>query len=237
MARPRITALIPALDEEGAIGTVVRDLLAVEDAEGRVLEEVVVADNGSTDRTAEVARAAGATVVPAPVRGYGTACLSGMAYLRGREGGPPDVLLFVDGDGSNRASELTDLVAPINEGRADMVIGSRGRFATEGSLTPPQRFGNELASFLLRRMYGTETTDLGPFRAVRWSSLMQLRMEDPNYGWTVEMQVKAAQQNLRVEEVDVHNEHRIAGRSKVAGTVRGVVGAGYKIIWTIFKYR
>lgn len=237
MDRPRITALIPALDEEGAIGAVVRGLLGVSDAGGRVLEEVVVADNGSSDRTAEVARAAGATVVSAPVRGYGTACLTGMAYLRDRAGGPPDVLLFVDGDGSNRAEELVDLVAPIVEGRADMVIGSRARLATEGSLTPPQRFGNELASLLLRRMYGTRTTDLGPFRAVRWSSLMDLHMEDPNYGWTVEMQVKAAQHGLRVEEVDVHNEHRIAGQSKVAGTVRGVVGAGYKIIWTIFKYR
>lgn len=237
MARPRITALIPALDEQDAIGTVVRDLLAVEDAAGRVLEEVVVADNGSADRTAEVARAAGATVVPAPVRGYGTACLAGMGYLRRRAGGPPDVVVFVDGDGSNRAPELTDLVAPILEGRADLVIGSRARLASAGSLTPPQRFGNELASFLLRNLYGTQTTDLGPFRAVAWPALMSLHMEDPNYGWTVEMQVKAAQQDLRVVEVDVHNERRIAGQSKVAGTLRGVVGAGYKIIWTIFKYR
>lgn len=237
MGRPRITALIPALDEEGAIGVVVADLLAVEHEGRRLLEEVVVADNGSADRTAEVARAAGATVVPAPVRGYGSACLAGMAYLRDREGGPPDVLVFVDGDGSNRAQELPALIAPILEGRAELVIGTRARLATPGSLTPPQRFGNQLASFMLRRMYGTRTTDLGPFRAIAWPALMRLRMQDPDYGWTVEMQVKAAKEGLRTVEVDVHNDRRIAGRSKVAGTVRGVVGAGYKIIWTILEYR
>jgi len=230
--------LIPALDEEGAIGTVVRDLLAVKQQDGRRwLQEVVVGDNGSTDRTAEVARAAGATVVLAPVRGYGSACLAGMAHLRARPEGPPDIVVFVDGDGSNEATELVSLVQPIMQGQADMVIGSRVRRARPGSLTAPQRFGNELASFLLRRMYKTQTTDLGPFRAISWSALMDLRMEDPNYGWTVEMQVKAAKQGLRVAEVDVQNLSRIAGESKVAGTVRGVVGAGYKIVWTILRYR
>lgn len=238
MKSPRITVIIPALDEEGAIGTVVRDLLRVRSAEGEAaLEEVVVGDNGSTDRTAEVARAAGATVVPAPVRGYGSACLAAMGYLRARDSGPPDVVVFVDGDGSNQADELLRLVAPIQAGQADMVIGSRVRLAAPGSLTLPQRFGNRLASQALRRVYGVPTTDLGPFRAITWTALMGLHMEDPNYGWTVEMQVKAAKCGLRVAEVDVHNLSRIAGDSKVAGTVRGVVGAGYKIVWTLFRYR
>lgn len=234
----KVSVLIPALNEEGAIGVVVSELVALAGPDGkRYLDEVVVGDNGSTDRTADVARAAGATVVAAPVRGYGSACLAGMAHLRRRPKGPPDVVVFVDGDGSNVAAELPDLVAPIAAGRADLVIGSRVRRAEPGSLTPPQRFGNELASFMLRRLYRAETTDLGPFRAIAWPALMQLRMEDPNYGWTVEMQVKAAKAGLRVAEVDVQNRPRIAGESKVAGTVRGVVGAGYKIIWTILRYR
>jgi glycosyltransferase involved in cell wall biosynthesis len=234
----KVSVLIPALDEEGAIGAVVSGLVALVDAAGRpYLDEVVVGDNGSTDRTAEVARAAGATVVSAPVRGYGSACLAGMAHLRRRPQGPPDVVVFVDGDGSNAAEELPALVAPIAEGAADLVIGSRVRRAEPGSLTAPQRFGNQLASLMLRRLYGARTTDLGPFRAVAWPALMALQMEDPNYGWTVEMQVKAAKRGLRVVEVDVQNRPRIAGASKVAGTVRGVVGAGYKIIWTILRYR
>ena len=234
----RVCVLIPALDEQDAIGVVVAELVALRGADGApLLEEVVVGDNGSTDRTAEVARAAGATVVSAPVRGYGSACLAGMAHLRRRPAGPPEVVVFVDGDGSNVAEELPLLVAPIAGGEADVVIGSRVRRAEPGSLTAPQRVGNQLASRMLRTMYGARTTDLGPFRAISWPALMALRMEDPNYGWTVEMQVKAARQGLRVVEVDVQNRPRIAGRSKVAGTLRGVVGAGYKIIWTILKYR
>jgi glycosyltransferase involved in cell wall biosynthesis len=238
MAALRICALIPALDEEGAIGHVVSDFLSVEaEVGGSLLEAVIVGDNASTDRTAEVATAAGAVVVPAPIRGYGSACLAGMAHLGARPEGPPDVVVFVDGDGSNRPEDLHDLLAPIVRGQADLVLGSRVARALPGSLTAPQRFGNGLASFMLRQMYGTETSDLGPFRAITWSALMGLKMQDPNYGWTVEMQVKAAKQGLRVAEVDVQNVSRIAGESKVAGTVRGVVGAGYKIIWTIVRYR
>ncbi len=228
----RVAVIIPALDEEDAIGRVVRDLGAVS-----AIERIVVADNNSSDRTAEVATAAGAEVVVASQRGYGAACLAGIDYLRHHEAGPPDVVVFVDGDGSNHADELPLLVAPIAAGDSDLVIGSRRRLADPGSLTPPQAFGNALASLLIQRMYGLTCTDLGPFRAVRWSALEAMAMEDTNYGWTVEMQVKAAKRRIRVQEVDVHNRARIAGQSKVAGTVRGVFGAGYKILWTIWKYR
>lgn len=233
-----VAVVIPALDEEGAIGTVVRPLVALIDPEGRPrVGEVVVADNGSRDRTAEVARAAGATVVRAARRGYGSACLAALEHLRSRVGGPPDIVVFVDGDGSNDVDELPRLVAPIVSGEAELVIGARVRQAEPGSLTLPQRFGNELASRLLRVLYGAATTDLGPFRAIRWAAIERLGMEDRDYGWTVEMQVKAAKLGLAVVEVDVKNRARIAGRSKVAGTVRGVLGAGYKILLTLARHR
>ncbi len=233
----RVAAVIPALNEEGAIGGVVAELVELAGASGPVFDAVVVGDNGSTDQTAVRARQAGAVVVSEPERGYGAACLRAIDHLRGQRAGAPDILVFVDGDGSNDAREVPALLAPIIADEADLVIGARGRLADPGSLTPTQKFGNQLASFLLRRMYGTTTTDLGPFRAIRWSAYEELDMVDRNYGWTVEMQIKAAKHGLRVVEVDVHNRVRRAGQSKVAGTVRGVVGAGYKIIWTIMKYR
>ena len=236
--RPSVAVVIPALNEEGAIGGVVAEVLAVREPDGRPLvETVVVGDNGSTDATADRARAAGAQVVYEPERGYGAACLKAIDWLHNRSEGPPDILAFVDGDGSNDAPELLDLVAPIVAGRADLVLGARDRLADPGSLTAPQRFGNHLASFLLRRLYGATATDLGPFRAIAWPAYVRLGMVDRNYGWTVEMQVKAAKVGLRVEEIDVHNRARRAGQSKVAGTVRGVFGAGYKIIWTLWRYR
>jgi glycosyltransferase involved in cell wall biosynthesis len=228
----KVAVVIPALDEEDAIGPVVRDLVAL-----GTLDEIVVADNGSTDRTAHRAREAGATVVSEPERGYGAACLRGIDHLRRRSRGHPDVVVFVDGDGSNVVEELPSLVAPILSGEAELVIGSRARRADPGSLTIPQKFGNVLATRLLRVLYGTRTTDLGPFRAVSWDALERLGMTDRNYGWTVEMQIKAAKRHLAVAEIDVQNRARIAGRSKVAGTIRGVTGAGFKIIYTILKYR
>jgi glycosyltransferase involved in cell wall biosynthesis len=227
-----VAAVIPALDEEDAIGVVVSELAAL-----GVLDEVVVADNGSTDRTAERAREAGATVVTEPERGYGAACLAGIDHLKRRHRGPPDIVVFADGDGSNVARELPELIAPILKGEAELVIGSRARRSDPGSLTFPQKFGNALATSLLQVLYGVRYTDLGPFRAIAWPSLERLGMVDRNYGWTVEMQIKAAKLHVPVREIDVSNRPRIAGRSKVAGTIRGVTMAGAKIIYTILKYR
>ena len=230
----RISLVIPALDEEDAIDHVVREFRGLRQPSGASwLEEVVVADNGSRDLTAERARNAGASVVYAPERGYGTACLAGIAYLAARASGPPEIVVFADGDGSNVPGDLPDLVQPLLEGRVDLVIGSRVARGDADGLTPPQRFGNLLATRLFRILYGVQATDLGPFRAIRWSRLVELQMSDPNYGWTVEMQIKAAKLGLSVAEVDVGNRRRVAGQSKVAGTVRGVVGAGVKIIGTL----
>ncbi len=218
--------LIPALDEEGSVGRVVAEFAA------RGVSEIVVVDNGSRDGTARAARAAGATVLSEPRRGYGRACLAGLAHLRRR---PPDVVVFVDADQSDDPADLEALLRPIEEGRAEFVVGSRalGR-ADPGSMTIPQRFGNRLATGLIRRLTGHAFTDLGPFRAIRWDALERLEMADTNYGWTVEMQVKAARRGVRWLEVPVRYRKRI-GRSKISGTVRGVVAAGGKILCTVFR--
>lgn len=217
---------MPALNEEKAIGRVLADL------PWQVVRRAVVADNGSTDRTAEVATEAGAEVIPAPVRGYGSACLAALAHVRLD---PPDVVVFLDADYSDFPQELPMVVAPILEGRADMVIGSRtlGRHE-RGALLPQAVFGNALACFLIRVIYGVEFSDLGPFRAITWPALQRLKMADPDYGWTVEMQVKAAKAGLRSVEVPVSYRKRV-GVSKVTGTIRGSVLAGHKILYTIFK--
>lgn len=232
-----VAAVIPALDEEGSIGHVVSGFLAQTTGEGPIIQEVVVADNGSRDATKARAEAAGATVVAAPVRGYGSACLAGLDYLRRREIGPPDVVVFIDGDGANDPADLECLLKPLTDDSAEMVIGSRVRLSDKDALTVPQKFGNQLSTAVFRVLYGVRATDLGPFRAIRWDALERLHMEDPNYGWTIEMQVKAAKAGLRTVEVDVNNRVRYAGQSKVAGTVRGVVGAGTKILYTLWKYR
>ncbi len=233
-----IAVVIPALDEEAAVAAVVHGLAAaLVGLSGMAGHEIVVCDNGSRDNTATAAQAAGATVVAATRRGYGSACLAGLAYLRTRPAGPPDVVLFADADGADDPAEATRLIAPLAAGRADLVIGSRTLGRVEpGALTVPQRFGNRLAAFLLRAWFGATTTDLGPFRAVRWSALERLAMRDPDYGWTVEMQAKAARRGLVVVEVPVSYRRRI-GRSKISGTVRGVVGAGTKILTTIVRER
>jgi glycosyltransferase involved in cell wall biosynthesis len=174
-------------------------------------------------------------VVRAPRRGYGSACLAGLSHLRGRPGGPPGIVAFVDADGSDRPEELPLLLQPLERGEADLVVGSRVLGTAEpGALTLPQRFGNRLAAFLLRHLHGARTTDLGPFRAIRWAALERLGMRDPDYGWTVEMQVKALRAGLVTVEVPVTYRRRV-GRSKISGTVRGVVGAGTKILWTIAR--
>ena len=220
----RIGVVIPALNEEKAIGEV---LAAIPDW----VDERVVADNGSVDRTAEVARSKGARVVHEPRRGYGSACLRGIASLK-----DPGIVVFLDGDFSDQPEEMHRLVDPIIQGRADMVVGSRVLGRREpGALTPQARFGNQLSCFLMRLFWGVPYTDLGPFRAVTREALEALDMADPDYGWTVEMQVKAAVKGLRAMEVPVSYRRRI-GRSKVSGTVKGVILAGTKILYTIFKY-
>ncbi|MBK8014557.1 MAG: glycosyltransferase family 2 protein [Deltaproteobacteria bacterium] len=230
--------IIPALNEAESIGGVVAGFVAAERRPGvRWLDEVIVVDNGSTDATSRVAEDAGATIVTERQRGYGAACLAGLAYLRDRAPGPPTIVVFADGDGANVPDDLGTLLAPIERGAASMVIGARDRRAEPGSLTLPQRFGNVLAARLMRHLYGAQYSDLGPFRAIRWDALTALGMKDLNYGWTVEMQLKAVKLGVPATEVDVRNRCRVGGQSKVAGTVRGVVGAGVKILWTIFRYR
>ena len=221
-----VDVVIPALDEESSVGGVVRSLT------GRV-REVLVADNGSRDRTAEVARQAGARVVSAPARGYGNACLAALAALQ-----PGcDVVVFTDADGSDDPADLEKLVAPIVAGEADLVIGSRVRGVMEaGALTPQQRMGNALAASWLRLRFGQPATDLGPFRAVRKDALDRLHMSDPTYGWTIEMQIKAARAGLRYVEVPVAYRRRKAGTSKVSGTLRGVAGASAKILALLAYY-
>ena len=221
----KVAVIIPALNEEQAIGQVLAEIPR------DVVADVIVVDNGSTDRTAEVARAAGARVVTEERKGYGSACLRGMVELR-----EPDIIVFLDGDHSDYPEELPALIAPIVEDRADLVIGSRALGERErGSLTPQQLWGNRLACFLLRVIYRHRYTDLGPFRAIRYRSLMELGMCDRDYGWTIEMQIKALKRGLRVAEAPVRYRARV-GKSKISGTVRGTILAGYKIIGTIFRY-
>ncbi len=221
-----MSVVIPALDEEAAIARVVAEIPA------GLAREVVVVDNGSTDGTAEAARRAGARVVSEPRRGYGRACLAGIAALAAD---PPEVVVFLDADGSDAPVEMRLLLARIEEG-CDLVIGSRvlGN-AERGALAPQARHGNRLACLLLRILFGARFTDLGPFRAIRYPALRDLGMRDTNYGWTVEMQIRAARAGLACGEVPVSYRRRV-GRSKITGTVRGTVGAGAKILWTVFRH-
>lgn len=228
---PLIDVIIPAFNEEQSIAKVLAEIPA------GLAREVIVVDNNSTDRTGEVARAAGATVLREPRPGYGYACLAGMAHSFARPAAEQaDIIVFLDGDHSDYPEEMPLLLAPILRGEADMVIGSRALGQREtGSMMPQQIFGNWLATTLLRRLYGAHFTDLGPFRAIRREALQRIGMADTTYGWTVEMQLKAAKLKLRNTEVPVRYRRRI-GTSKVSGTVRGTLGAGYKILWTIFRY-
>jgi hypothetical protein len=227
----RVTVIIPALNEEASLPMVLGDLPKV--------GEVIVVDNGSTDRTAQVAESQGASVLREPQRGYGSACLRGLAAVRDSvaEGEqPPGIVAFVDADYSDDPDLLPLLVEPIQEGEADFVLGSRLLGERESGAMPPQSvYGNKLACFLMRLLFGATYTDLGPFRAIRYDALCSLNMTDPNFGWTVEMQIKATRAKMRTLEIPVPYRRRV-GVSKISGTVSGTIKAGCKILYLIAKY-
>ncbi|TDI45914.1 MAG: glycosyltransferase [Acidobacteria bacterium] len=223
-----IDVIIPAFNEEAAIGKVLADL------PGALVRHIIVVDNNSTDRTARVAAGAGATVVTALRRGYGSACLAGIASLARLEHAP-HIVVFLDADYSDHPDELPRLVEPLRRNEADLVVGSRVLGRREpGALMPQARFGNWLSTRLIRALYGVRMTDLGPFRAILWNRLVGLEMSDPDFGWTVEMQVKVAREGLVYREVPVSYRRRI-GTSKISGTVSGSLRAGWKILYTIFR--
>lgn len=230
MKDPVIDVIIPAYNEEKSIG------LVVEHIPKKLVREILVCNNASTDRTAEVARHGGAIVLDQPRKGYGSACLKGIEHIQAKAvDHQPDIIVFLDGDFSDYPEEIPDLIRPILEEDMDMVIGSRALGDMErGAMMPQQIFGNWLATTLIKLFYNVHFTDLGPFRAIKWNALQDLKMQDPDFGWTVEMQVKAAKMKLRCTEVPVKYRRRV-GISKVSGTIRGTILAGHKILWTIFK--
>jgi len=226
---PNIKVIIPAFNEENAVGRV------IEDIPKSLVSEVVVVNNASTDKTAAEAEARGATVLHEKERGYGRACLCGLEYLESLNE-KIDVVVFIDADYSDYPEEMPKLTFPIIHENMELVIGSRALGNREkGSMTVPQLFGNWLATRLLKLFYRANFTDLGPFRAIRYDALKELNMKDTTYGWTVEMQLKAAKNGLKFAEVPVGYRQRV-GFSKISGTVKGTLMAGHKIIWTIFKY-
>jgi glycosyltransferase involved in cell wall biosynthesis len=224
-AANRAALIMPALDEEPVIGQ------TLDQIPRGLYRAIIVADNGSRDGTAEIARGRGVTVVSEPERGYGAACLRAIAALPAGI----EAVVFMDADLSDDPAEAVLLLDPIYGGRADLVIGSRtlGQ-AEEGALQPHQIFGNRLATWLIRLCFGHRYTDLGPFRAIRADALGKLGMRDRNYGWTIEMQIKALRHKLRVMEVPVSYRKRV-GVSKISGNWRASVAAGVKIIWTVFR--
>jgi glycosyltransferase involved in cell wall biosynthesis len=225
--KPIIDVIIPALNEEESIGYVLQNIPSE-------VREVIVCDNGSSDQTADVAKSYGAKVVEQPVKGYGNSCLKGLDYVS-KKMVKPDIVVFLDADYSDHPDEMHLLIRPILEEGKDLVIGSRALGVKEkGSMKPQQIFGNWLATKLIDLFYHYRYTDLGPFRAIRYNALLILSMRDRNFGWTVEMQIKAIKKKLACAEVPVSYRKRV-GVSKVTGTLKGTILAGYKIIWTIFK--
>ena len=222
-----IDVIIPAFNEEKSISSVIQDI-------PEFVREVIVCNNNSTDNTRTEAERVGATVLDEPQKGYGAACLKGMSYIAEKEI-KPDVVVFLDGDYSDYPQEMSSLIQPIKEEGYDMVIGSRALGDLErGSMQIQQIFGNWLATTLIKMIYGYKFTDLGPFRAVAYDKLLEINMQDRDFGWTVEMQVKAAKLGMKCTEVPVSYRKRI-GVSKVSGTIKGTILAGHKILWTIFK--
>lgn len=228
MSKGAVDVVIPAFNEERSLPLVLRDLPRPP------VRRVVVADNGSSDGTGRAAREGGAEVVDAPRKGYGSACLAALDHLR--RTGPPEIVVFLDADWSDHPEELPRLLSPILAGEADLVLGSRvlGQREPDAMLLQA-RVGNRIACAMIRLLYGHRFTDLGPFRAIRWDALDRLKMSDPDFGWTAEMQVKALRHGLRCVEVPVSYRRRI-GVSKVTGTFSGTMRAGYKILWTVLRH-
>lgn len=223
-----VDIIIPAFNEEKSIPKVIADIPK------SIIRNIYVCDNNSTDDTASAARSAGAIVVFEGNKGYGAACLAGMREIKQNET-PPDAVVFIDGDYSDYPEQINELLKPIIYDDAYLVIGSRALGNLEkGSMTIPQIFGNWLATNLIKLIYKYEFTDLGPFRAIKWDKLLEIDMQDRDFGWTVEMQVKAAKLGYKCVEVPVNYRKRI-GKSKVSGTIKGTFLAGHKILWTIFK--
>ena len=221
----RISVIIPAYNEEDSIGLVLDALPQ------NLIHEIIVVDNNSTDDTARSASEKGARVVAEKRRGYGSACLKGISELDN-----PDIVVFLDGDFSDYPEEIIQLVEPIESGKKDFVLGSRMLIPeSRSALLPQSRYGNQLAVFLMRLFFRHKFTDLGPFRAIRYESLKAIAMQDVNFGWTVEMQIKAVKKGLRIMEIPVKYRERV-GVSKITGTFSGTIKAGAKIIYTIFKY-
>ena len=228
---PNVVVVIPALNEERSIGLTLRHIPA------GAASAVVVCDNGSNDKTAAIAAECGAIVVAEPERGYGAACLRGIAEAAKHN---PDIIVFMDADFSDVPQEIPLVLAPILAGEAELVIGSRSLglragMVERGALLPQARFGNWLATSLMRIIWRARFTDLGPFRAITWRALQRLQMQDRNFGWTVEMQIKALRANIAYAEVPVSYKRRV-GVSKITGTLTGTFKAGYKILWTIARY-
>tara|TARA_R110002050_G_scaffold157357_1_gene285926 strand:+ start:20312 stop:21004 length:693 start_codon:yes stop_codon:yes gene_type:complete len=225
---PKIKVIIPAYNEANSIANVIHDI-------PKIVDEIIVVNNNSTDATDVSAKKAGATVLTETNKGYGYACLKGMQYID-NQSKKPNIVVFLDGDYSDYPEELTKIVAPIINDNIDFVIGARVKELREtGSMTTPQIFGNWLATNLMRLFFGAKFTDLGPFRAIKYNKLLALNMVDKTYGWTVEMQLKALKQKLTYTEVPVNYRNRI-GVSKVSGTIKGAIFAGVKILSWIFKY-
>ena len=228
-----IAFIIPALNEEAALSPMLDGLRAALDAAACADTDILVVDNGSRDATSDVARKHGARVISEPRRGYGQACLAGIAALSDNT----EIVAFLDADGSDDPEDLARLLAPVRDGETDLALGSRTIAArAAGAFTPQQAFGNWLATGLMRILFGARYTDLGPFRVIRRKALERLRMQDTNFGWTIEMQIKAHRTGLKIVEIPVNYRRRIAGESKISGNFVGTVRAGWKILWTIAKY-
>ena len=226
MNETKISIIIPALNEENSIGKVINSL-------PKIYYQLIVVDNGSNDSTRKIAKKNGAIVLIEKKRGYGNACLKGIRFLKKT---PPDIVVFLDGDFSDYPQEIKKIIKPIEQKKVDFVIGSRIKSLREkGSMTPQQIFGNKLACFLLKLIYGGKFTDLGPFRAIKWDTLMDLNMIDKTYGWTIEMQLKVLRKKISYTETPVRYRRRI-GNSKISGTLKGSLLAGIKIIGWIVKY-